>query len=474
MKKIYRFLLLSGLALGAMGAARAAFSPAIVSADARWVVYADMNALRDSVVGKQLIELAQKAQLQATNNTIGLDVPKLLATIGTITAYGTNMASDPKMVDGALIVQGTPDLRKIVESLLLQATIASPKDVVEVTDLPFPAYAITPHANPANSAPQMELVVAFPPEPIVLVSKSRAQLLKARDVFRGSAASLAGATASPLAKLIGGAPNAFIFATSVVPAEKIVSNDTPQARILQMTNSGSISLGENGPNVFAHAELSASSPQMADKLMKILEGLTAMISLAETTDQQLKDFLNSTKVARNGDIVTLDLAYSSVRLAQMVQNLQQQQQSKSTSETRSATPRPPQMTNGKVVAEWHAEAAADGTGEPALAWRTIENVSLKNGTTITLGRQINGGKNVRYDRIEISPAAGAGAPLVFRSEYMKAAGVRGNMAQFQFPGADGSYTLKVAYLNDSDGKASYAVSLKDPAPLPVEPATTAK
>lgn len=462
MKKYLLSLAVFALPLCLASQALAAFSPAIVGADAQWVVYADLNSLRDSTLGKQLIETAQKAQFQVANGTVGVDVPKVLATVGTITAYGANMSTDPKKLDGTLVVQGTPDLRKIVESLLLQATIGSPKDVSEVTDLPFPAYAIMSHAKPASDIPAMEVLIAFPPEPIVLVSKSRAQILKAREVFRGRADSLAKARSSPLTKLLGGAPNALLFAASVVPSEKIFPDNAPQARILQMANASAIALGERGPDVFAHVDLSASSPAMAEKLMKILEGLTAMLSLAETTDKQLMEFLNSTTVARNGDMVTLDLSYSSVRLAQMVQNLQQAQKPP---EPRTA-PRPPLMISGKAIAEWHAEAAVDAADQITMATRTIENVALKNGTSITLGRQNNGGKNVGFGRVEILPADGTGAPLVFRSEYMKVLGSRGNMTQFQFPGADGTYTLKVTYRNDPDGKATYAVSLKDPNPAP--------
>ncbi len=462
MKTLLHRLLLLGSILASCSAARAAFSPAIVAADSRWVIYADMNALRESVVGKELLLAAQKAQFQNTGGTIALDFQKVLATVGTITAYGANLSSDPKGIDGTLVVQGTPDLRKIAESILLQATIASPKDVAELTDLPFPAYALM--GGPKKDAPEIQLVFAFPPEPIVLVSKSKAQLIKAREVFRGTADSLAKSSTAPLAKLIGGAKNSFLFGASLVPSEKIFPDNAPQARILQMASAGSIAFGENGPDTVAHAELTASSPAMAEKLRKILEGMTAMLSLAESTDKQLTDFLNATTVAKNGDRVTLDLAYPSTRLAAMTQTLQQLQ---APQETRPA-PRPPQMTSGKVVAEWTAErVAAPATGAAPLAWRPIENVELKNGSTITLGRQTNGGRNIRFDQIEISPAQGGGAPLVFRPEFMKAAGGHGNMAQFQFPGADGSYTLNVAYLNDPDGKATYAVSVRDPAPRSV-------
>ena len=458
MKNIFRSLAVFALPLLTLGTARADLNPALVAADARWVVYADLNALRASTLGKELIDAVQKMQLQATGGAIGLDVQKLLATVGTLTAYGANLSADPKLIDGTLIAQGTPDLRKIAESLLLQATIAQPKIFIELTDLPFPAYAI--NSKPDQTGGEMAVVIAFPPEPVVLVGKSKAQLLKAREVVRGGAGSLAKMPSSPLTKLLRSAPNSYLFAASVVPSEKIFADNAPQARVLQMANSGSLAFGESGDNTFAHAELSASSEAMAEKLKKILEGMAAMLSLAESTDKQLTEFLNSTKVAKNKDIVTLDLAYSSARLVQMVQGLQQTAKPQ---DNRSGQRRL-QITSGKAVAEWTAQPAAAGEGaaETTVAWRTIDNVPLKNGSTITLGRQGNGGKNVRFDRVEIITTEGAGAPLVFRSEFMKAAGANGIMSQFQFPGADGIYTLKVAYANDPEGKASYAVSVKDP------------
>jgi len=194
--------------------------------------------------------------------------------------------------------------------------------------------------------------------------------------------------------------------------------------------------------------------------------MTAMLSLAETTDKQLAEFLNATTIARTGDMVTLDLAYPSARLVTMVQNIQQAQ--KAPQRSRPQAQRQVLITNGKTLAEWHAEAAPEAVGQPMAVTRTIENVPLRNGSTLTFGRVFNGGKNVRYDRVEIVSTDGAGAPLTFRSEYMKPFGGGGNMAQFQFPGADGTYTLKVTYLNDPDGKASYAVSLKDPSLAPAD------
>ncbi len=448
---LFVFPLLASLPL------EAAYNPAIVAADARWVVHADLNALRASTLGKELVTAIEKAQAGATAGVIGLDVSKVLATVGTLTAYGTNLSGKPEAIDGALVLQGTADLRKIAESLLLQGTLAEPKVFSEVTDLGFPAYAIAdPKAKPEAN---LQVIVAFPPEPIVLVGKSREQLRKARDVFRGAAPSLVQTPASPLNRLAAGADGAFLFSASVVPTEPLFPQNAPQARILQLANSGAIALGERGANTFAHVELLASSDHNADKLMKILQGMTAMFSLAETTDKQLAEFLNSTAVARQDNTVTLDLAYSSARLVTMVQALQTQ-----------ATPRPanrqPPIVLGKAVAEWGGDgvAAAAGTNPTAPAERTIENVTLATGNLLTLGRSLNGGRQARFNRVEITPAAG-GQPLVFTTEFMRS--VRGTMWQLSFPGADGVYHLKVAYTPDPDGKAKYAVSVHDPkAPTP--------
>lgn len=485
-------LLLAALALPLGPLAHAAVNPAIVSGDAKWLIHADFNALRESTLGKELISIVDaNASLPIAGTKIGINAPKVLATIGSVTAYGANLSSDPAQIDGTLVVQGTPDLRKILEAVLIQANLANPEEVVEITDLPFPAYALREvrhQASEADKKPKelkdtdevakdkmderkvkkarssapMEVVIAFPPEPIVVVSKSKPQILKACDVFRGKAPSLAKTPASPLNKFVAGSEGAYIFTASTVPAEKFFPDDAAQARVLKMTNAGSFALGERGENTFLHGQLVASSGVMADKLMKILQGMTAMLSLAETSDKQLADFLNSTTVNREGDVVTLDLAYSSARLVTMIKGLQQ-----SANAPQNRGPRSAPMLNGRSLAEWTAESGpAREEGKPApLTIRTIENVALKNGTLLTLARQNNGGKNVRFDHVEIIAAEG-GAPLVFRSGYMQPAGPgadrgRGNWQTFQFPGADGTYTLKVAYVNDPDGKATFAVSARD-------------
>lgn len=435
---------------------RAAYDGNIVGADARWVVHADFAALRTSELGKQLIAELEKAQAEATRGFVGINIQKLLGTVGHVTAYGNNFTPDPAALDGTLIAQGTPELRKIAESLLIQGTLTEPTVFGEITDLPFPAYSISDPKAPAEK--QTQLVIAFPPEPILLVSKSRAQLVKAHEVFRGAAPSLARNAASPLSRANANARDAYLFATSLVPPEAVADEKGPQARMLQLTKFGSVALGARGEDHCAHVELAASSDRNAEKLVKILEGLTAMLSLAESNDKQLAEFLNSAVVNRQEEVVTLRLAYPTTRLLGMLTNLRAQAQP--TPGNRPA-PAVASITLGRTVAEWTAADA--GPTQDGLTWRTIENVTLANGSIISLGRALNGGRDARFERLELPPAAG-GAPLTFRREFMRP--VRGTMLQLGFPGAAGTYTLRVGYVDDPEKKASFAVSIHEPKPAP--------
>lgn len=459
--------------------ARADVNPAMISADAQWVVALDLNALRDSTLGKGLLELAQKQMpLDSSGQPAGfaigdirINFQKVFEMIGSVTAYGSNFSPDPKRIDGALVLQGTADLRKIAEAAALQATLTLPDKVKELKDLPFAAYEIGG-----------EVIVAFPPEPVIIVSKMRARVLKAREVAQGAAPSLAQASSTPLAALLAKSGRSFVVAASVVPADKLFAANAPQTRILQLVNSGMFSIGEEEPRTVTHMQLVASSDEAGDKLLKILQGMVAMMSLAETTDKQLAEFLQSAVVEKQDRTVTVQLAYSSDRLVEMIQNVQQQMRPASAGLSAPALP----AMGGRVVAEWNPDQAPPGAAPSAalLADHAIENVSLANGSTVTLaGRRDRTGFAI-FDYVEILPASGSGPALRFEAENMRLRGYRvqnapyasrgriiglsGSFgtAQFDFPGEDGTYQIHVHYVEQASGKTSMSVNVKNPDPAP--------
>ncbi len=476
MRKLSRLFATAALPLLLICPAPAAFNPAIVGADAQWMVFVDLQELRGTTLGKDLIDMGQKHLApDFANAPVRVDVQKILGLINTITAYGASFSTDPKTMDGTLVIEGTADLRKIAEGLVAQASLlAKPKDVAEVTDLPFEAYLLGG-----------EVVVGFPREPIVLISKSKAQLLKAHTVYRGTAPSLAKAAASPLRTMIKPTGRPYLVAGSVVPNEKQFKAEGPQARIFQLASSGSLSLSEVDQRTVGHAELIAASDDAGRKLLKIVEGMAAMLSLAETNDRQLTEFLQSAVVQQNGRSVSLDLSYSSTRLAAMVRALQQQPAAKSGPPAAAQIP-------GKILAQWKLDQAPAGSvaGAATLAERKIEHVRLTTGSTLTIGgrRETPGaGMTGMFDAIEISPMDRSAPPLRFEAENMRlvryramnapfASGrrlivLRGafGSAQFEFPGADGDYLVNVRYVEEPDAKTTLTVGLKEPAPPPLAP-----
>ncbi|MFT3828473.1 MAG: hypothetical protein QM691_02085 [Opitutaceae bacterium] len=458
-------LLLALLPRPAMGAA---VDRSVVPAEARWVVGLDLNAVHTTELGRELTDLLAAKTPRSDSTELKLDPQKVLAAIGSITAYGTSFANTPKEMDGVLLLQGSAELRKLAEGYVAQATVTTPDQLQQLTDLPCEAYLV--HG---------EIIVGFPKEPIILVSRSKAQLTKALELYRTHKGSLVNAS-SPLNALLPSDNSSVLVAASVVPAAEVFgAQEGPHARVLQMAKAGSLVLNLDASNTTASLRLSASSEEMADKLQKIVQGIAAMVSLAETSDKQLTEFLQSVNTTREGTFVSTRLTYPTDGIVRIVHNLRQELE---------ATP------NGHVaplhddagsqtIARWTADAAI---GQPVptaegLVFHTIENVPLKNGMIITITGQREDGENARLDCVEIAPAGG-GTPLVFEAENMKLShyrveaapfASRGRLilavdkiakARFEFPGADGAYTIKVRYVDESDGKATFSLSTREPTP----------
>jgi hypothetical protein len=472
MKRLHRFLIPFSAPLMTLAplSLNAALDQKIVGAEAQWVVHLDLNAMRDTAIGKEIIAQAMSAQakaLQQKNLPVQIDIPKLISSIGSLTAYGTNLTQDPDRVDGTLIIQGTTELRAILESVVIQANIAEPEKVAQLSEMPFDAYSL-----------DKQVLIAFPKEPMILVSKSKAQLLTAHKVFRGEAPSLAKAKKSPITQLVHSQTGSFVLASSVVPSAEFFPKDVPQARILQMAKSASVELGEANQRTFAHVKLQAASDDMADKLMKILQGLTAMASFAETDDKHLREFLQSVSVTREKNTVTLHLAYASERLLRMLEQMRQAQ----------SRPRPPQRPKrpepkieGEVVGTWIADQQLgdESVAPEGFTTKVFENISLQPGSVVVMTGQRESGENARVDRIDLTPANG-GPSLTFEAEYMnlrgyseeRAAAASGGRlikaqsniatARFQFSGAEGLYTITVRYVDESDGKSRFTLSLLNP------------
>ena len=463
MKKLLPTLFTAAVALLPAVTSYATLDPKMVSADARWLVHVDLNQLRESDIGRELLALVAKNHPPKADSPVSLDFQKVLATVGRATAYGANFAHDPALVDGTLVVEGTDDLRKIAEGYIAQTMVSTPEKITELKDLPFEAYSIGG-----------DLFVGFPQEPIIILSKLKPQLARAHELYRGSGASMAKAASSPLRDLVPTSRENFLVAASVVPGETMGDDGGPQTRLIKLAQSASLSLGEKDQQTFAAIKLNASSTDTADKLQKIVQGLTAMASLAHSEDKDLEQFMKSVVVDRQDLAVLLKMSYPSQRLAAMVSTMQQKEQQKHQDA--------PPTTAGKTVAEWRADQdlGSNQPSEKIFAVRAIKKVALVPGAIIRISGKPEAGEHARLDYVEIATAAGNSPALKFEAEYMKlshyevekvsvasggkvikAQGQSG-VAELQFPGVAGDYDLSVHYLDENDGKSAFTVRVEEP------------
>jgi hypothetical protein len=185
--------------------------------------------------------------------------------------------------------------------------------------------------------------------------------------------------------------------------------------------------------------------------------------------------------------VSVDVSYASDRLAQMIQTATQQKPAPSAIQQV-----PP--TFGTVLGEWKLEQAPPNTPPSAalLSERVIPSVHLVTGATLTvtgLRAQRGQGGTAAVDCVEILPMSG-GPGLRFEAENMRLRGyvtrnapfasggqLIGHLgyfgsAQFEFPGTEGDYMVKVRYLEEAAGTTRLGLSLRDPrAPAAAAPAT---
>lgn len=278
-----------------------------VAADARWVIHLDVEALLKADLGKTLASAALDPYLSkaASELKTRLGVEFDWRRIRSLTVYGSDFTG-PEQQRGVLLVDTDMDVAKAFETALARFSAGEGHDdrpLVRVADESTPLYCI-----------HQELYVSAPAGKPVVVSRTRPNLTKAREVFTGAAPNLGGS------KGFGEfcqADEGFFFLAAAQGFSE-AAPVPPQARVLKMADGLRLSLGEISGQVQASLALSTKNSDGARQVQQVVQGMLALAVLGGSEDPDLQMVLNGTRVSLSERVVTLNLSVPSGKISQRI------------------------------------------------------------------------------------------------------------------------------------------------------------
>jgi hypothetical protein len=272
-----------------------------VAADAKWLLHLDVDNLLQTGIGKYFAESILDKELGKAKRDIQqqFGVEFDWRQIQSITAYGTQIKpkGDP---GGVLLIEGY-DFAAALDAVIdrLQAALAG-------ADQPLKKVA---EGKGAFYSLKDEVFGVALPGNLFLVSKSKDEVQKARDVVTGAAPSFKGS--KDAARLPDPAKAGFLFGL-------INSLDSaplpPQAKGLKNVEGAQVVMGEQAENVFVKLALNAKDAESATQMQQALQGLLALVTITQPDNKSAQKLVQAAKVTGAEKVVTvkLDLPASDV------------------------------------------------------------------------------------------------------------------------------------------------------------------
>jgi hypothetical protein len=274
-----------------------------VAADAKWLLHFDVDKLRSTPEGDYLVkEIADrlldepKAVLKREAD-LDLDFTKA----SWVTAYGDYSSNC------VLLVKTDLDVEKLVDAALVQ--IAKVKNI--------PSWPVD------KSVRDGVLTYTFPdgvslwirPDKIVLFSKLASATEKANEVLAGRAANLTSSTTfsdfpdGEKTFFFFGAAEGFNGYPDLNAQAGTAGTNNPKAKILKLTESGRIVMGQDADQVFVNFALKAKTPEVVTQMQQVIQGMIALASLSASDNDDVQLLTDSAKVSAAGNVVSLNLNF---------------------------------------------------------------------------------------------------------------------------------------------------------------------
>lgn len=250
-----------------------------IAADAKWLVHVDLDAIRDSQSAKHLVGAwlqtePARSHLVGVREAIGLD---MVNDLRDITIYGHELVPDR----GVLAVHAPIDRSRLMAFLARQPNYAQQKDdgreVLTWTE--------------RRGGQKHTVFATMQGEEGMVFSRNAADLAAAVAVLDGKAASLAEGE-SPLK---GTAPNGSVLLVRASGlSEAKLALKSP---ILRLSETLSLTAGEEGGTAFVEARLTAASAEHVPQFHDVATGLVALARLMRDNDDDVLKLLDAITIS---------------------------------------------------------------------------------------------------------------------------------------------------------------------------------
>ena len=269
-----------------------------VPSDVDWVVHVDVDLLRLTRSGSTFIREFSKLSPARENEQLPVDPVLIINGLRGLTAFGSipdfqNGQEGP--VDAVVMLQGTPELMQVFRGLVSGFELEQPGAIVRN---PIGDYQVL--------TLQGEISGLFLDDERIVLGKSLPTIEEFLLVEQGQLPHLSFATRFPTYRL--GADSG-VFLGAFVEGMDGFENLPAQARVLQLTRSVSLQLGEVNEYLQLLASLVTDSAQTGQQVQEVLQGIIALMTITQTGQPDFAQLINSVVVSRENSMVSLRLAY---------------------------------------------------------------------------------------------------------------------------------------------------------------------
>lgn len=255
-----------------------------VSPTANWVAHADVEAFRNSGLGKLILAELQaqgaEEKLQGFANVFSFHP---LKDVRDVTLYGKGKDRSNAVV----IIDAQFDPERLLSVVRWNA---------QYQEIPYQGVTLHQWLNEEKKGDQTvtQMMYGYLHEGrLIVVSPGLDALKQAVDTLKPSAAG----TASPVLGQLPESGNSVFLQAVATGVGEMVGQD-PKAALLKQTDLLTLAAGENAENISIDLRLRGESVEVADNTVKMLEGILAAVALAGQEQPKLSELAKGVSVSR--------------------------------------------------------------------------------------------------------------------------------------------------------------------------------